>query len=228
MNSFSVHQPHYLPYPGYLDKVQRSDVFVFLERVQYVRREYQNRNRIKTPQGPQWLTVPVKGAYGAAIDDVAIDDSTDWRGKHLATLRRAYAKAPFVEELEGFAEVIGRSYETLAELTIATTGYFLDRFGIVTPRHRQTEFADLPNEPSERIAEMGKRLHANRYLAGSGGRSYMNMEPFERVGMEVEFLAHQPRPYPQQHGEFIPHLGSIDLMLNLGPEGFHQLYSDRR
>jgi len=217
---YSVHQPHYLPYPGYLAKVALSDAFVFLEGVQFVRREWQNRNRIKGPAGEKWLTVPVKGVYGASIDTIEIDDSQEWRRKHVETLNRFYARAPYLNELDGFAEVIGRGWGSLAELAIATTSHLLDRFAITTPRSRMADYDNLPEEPNLRIIAIGKAIGADVYLAGSGGRQYMNLELFQAAGIEVRFFDPPSVSYPQLHGDFIPNLGGIDLLLNTGRSGF--------
>jgi len=217
---YSVHQPHYIPYPGYLAKVAASDVFVFLEGVQYVRREWQNRNRVKGPDGPVWLTVPVKGEYRAAIRDMRVDDSSDWRRKHVETLRRFYSKAEHVGEIDSFAEAIAPTFDSLAELTISTTSWFLDRFAIATPRHTMAEFESLPEEPNERIIAIGKALGADVYLAGAGGRNYMDLELFKRAGIEVRFFDAPAVVYPQLHGDFVPNLGAIDLLLNTGRDGF--------
>ena len=104
----SVHQPHYLPWLGYFDKIDRSDVFVILDNVQYKKREYQNRNRIKTPGGAQWLTVPVvtKGRYHQLAGEVEIDTGENWADKHLKALELNYARAPhFGEHFEGLARM---------------------------------------------------------------------------------------------------------------------------
>jgi len=217
---YSVHQPHYLPYPGYLAKVALSDSFVFLEGVQYVRREWQNRNRVKGPQGAQWLTVPVSGEYGAPIREIQIRADEEWPQKHAETLRRFYSQAPHAEEIDLFAEAIDKPYNNLAELTIATTSFFLDRFAIPTPRTSMSELEPLPEEPNERIIEIGRKSGGTIYLAGSGGRDYMDLEKFEKAGIEVRFLDVPSITYPQLHGDFIPHLGAIDLLLNCGPDGF--------
>lgn len=217
---YSVHQPHYLPYPGYLGKVALSDRFVFLENVQFVKREWQNRNKVKGPQGALWLTVPVKGPSRSAISAMEVDDSKDWRRKHVETLHRFYAKADHHQELEAFAAMLRPPAQSLAELTVRTTGWFLDRFGITTPRRLQGDFEGLPEEPNERIIEIGRRLGADTYLAGSGGRHYMDMERFDRAGIEVRFFEAPEITYPQLHGDFLPNLGAIDLLLNAGPDGF--------
>lgn len=216
----AVHQPHYLPYPGYLAKVALADHFVFLEGVQYVRREWQNRNRVKGPQGAVWLTVPVSGEYGAAIDKTGINDDEPWREKHIETLRRFYAKAEFLSELDRFAEVLNRPYDSLADLTMATTTFFLDRFAIATPRSRMADYDSLPETPDERIIALTKAVDGDVYLAGEGGRNYMQTGSYSEAGIEVRFSPAPTVEYPQLHGDFIANLGTIDLLLNHGPEAF--------
>jgi len=223
---YSVHQPHYLPYPGYLAKVALSDVFVFLEEVQYVKREWQNRNKVKSPQGTAWLTVPVKGEYKSRICDMTIDQETNWLGKHEATLNNFYSKAEYASEIKGFLEIINRPHKWLSELTIATTSYLLDAFGINTRRYIQSEFNPLSPNPNQRIVEIGNKLGADTYLAGIGGKNYMDVALFNEAGIEVKFLEMPIIEYPQLNGEFIPHLGSIDLLLNTGTEGYFQHIHD--
>jgi len=217
---YAVHQPHYLPYPGYLSKVDAADTFVFLENVQYVRREWQNRNRIKGPDGLQWLTVPVKGEYKARISEMQIDYSVSWQEKHINTLHRFYSRSSFLHELELFAKIIEHEYKALSDLTISTTKFFLQQFGIETTLKNQASFADLPEDPNKRIIEIGKRLGADAYLSGAGGRNYMDIGEFERAGIEVIFQEYEAFPYTQFHGDFVPNLGSIDLLLCAGPDGF--------
>ena len=221
---YSVHQPHYIPYPGYLTKVARSEAFVFLEGVQFVKREWQNRNRVKGPDGLAWLTVPVKGEYRSRIDEMLVDNAADWRHKHVETLKRFYSKAPYRDELDGFAEIIQQPCETLAELAMRTTAFFLDRFAISTPRRTMASFGDLPEDPNERIIAIGKALGADVYLAGEGGRNYMDLDTFSKAGITVEFFKPPEAEYEQLHGEFVPNLGSIDLLLNTGPDGFDTLF----
>ncbi|MBZ0263659.1 WbqC family protein [bacterium] len=221
---YAVHQPHYLPYPGYLEKINSVDTFIFLEKVQFVKREYQNRNKIKGPDGTQWLTIPVKGDYKSAIEEMVPDYSSNWQEKHEATLRRFYAKAPHLDELDGFLNIIKVEYKTLADLLIATTSFFVNRFGIKTKTLKQATLEPLSQEPNRRILEIGQKLEANTYLAGAGGRNYMDTDIFTSNGITVEFQEFVPHPYPQLHGDFAANLGSIDLLLNTGRDGFFKYY----
>ncbi len=224
---FSVHQPHYLPYAGYLAKVAFSDVFVFLEGVQFVRREWQNRNRVKGPDGAVWLTVPVSGEYGAAIREIRISRDETWKRKHRETLRRFYSRAEHADEVEKFIELLDRPRESLADLTIATTSFFLDRFTPATRRQTMRDLEPLPEEANERIIAIGRQLCAEVYLAGSSGREYMDLARFEEAGIEVRFMDMPEIRYPQLYGEFIPNLGAIDLLANCGPEGFDRYVRPR-
>jgi WbqC-like protein family len=217
---YSVHQPHYIPYPGYLAKVALSDTFVFLEQVQYVKREWMNRNKIKSPEGTNWLTVPVKGEYKSRIDEMDVDNSVPWAAKHISTLKRFYTQAKHMDEVDGFESVINGDYKKLSDLTVATTSFFLDIFSIRTPRKTQSDFDNLPLDPNLRIIEIGKRLGADTYLAGSGGKNYMDTNLFNENGIEVIFIDNMEVTYHQQYGDFIPNLGSIDLLLNEGRDGF--------
>lgn len=217
---YTAHQPHYLPHPGYLEKVSAAEVFVFLEKVQYLRREYQNRNRIKGPDGAQWLTVPVKGEYGSVINEMTPDNDSGWQNKHVETLRRFYSKAEYYDELDPFVDLINGQYSSLSDLTVPTTRYFIDRFGIDTEIRQQEEFDNLPDDPNFRIIEIGKRLGADIYLSGVAGKNYLDIDAFSEAGIKVTFQEYTPNGYPQLHGDFIPFLGSIDLLLNTGPEGF--------
>jgi hypothetical protein len=105
-------------------------------------------------------------------------------------------------------------------LTIATTSFLLDRFSIATPRKRMADFDPLPDNPDGRIIEICSALQATDYLAGQGGRNYMDRVRYSDAGLTLRFFSPPETPYPQQHDEFIPNLGSIDLLLNCGPEGF--------
>ncbi len=217
---YSVHQPHYLPYPGYLAKVDGSDIFVFLDEVQFVKREFQNRNKVKGPEGSQWLTVPVKGEYKAEICEMLPDKAAGWETKHIETLKRFYSKTEHFNLLALFQEILDKEHDTLADLCINSTKFFLDVFDIRTDIHRQSEISDLPETPNERIIQIGKRLGADTYLAGAGGRNYMEIGDFADAGIKVIFQEYSAREYPQVHGDFIPHLGAIDLLLNCGTRGF--------
>jgi len=117
----SIHQPNFLPWIGYFYKLVRSDIFVFLDNVQYTKNSFINRNRIKTPQGALWLTVPVTFKFGQLINEVRINNQTDWRKKHLKTLEMNYRKAKFFEEVFNRIKQIyySKDWQNLCEFNVS-------------------------------------------------------------------------------------------------------------
>lgn len=213
----SVHQPHYLPWTGYFDKIDRADVFVLLDTVQFEKNGWQNRNRIKSADGWQWLTVPVEHRYGATIEEISIDARQPWARKHRNALAANYARTPFFSRYAGcLDEIYSRGWDSLNELNCAMLDYFLGELGIKTSVLRASALGTLPEEPNERLAALVSRLGGDTYLAGSGCTGYFRPEPFERAGVKVEFQEYRPAEYPQWFGAFEPGLSIIDLLCNCG------------
>ena len=216
----SCHQPQYLPWLGYIDKIRASDVFVYLERVQYKKREYQNRNRIKTKDGPLSLAVPVKtkDKYDQLICDVEIDNTDDWRKKHWRAIEVNYHKAPhFNDHKDFFEDLYLREWRMLAPLNEHIIGYILEYLQIVTPI--QSDLAlDVHAKSTDRIIEICKAVGADAYLSGAGGKSYLEEEKVASHGIRLSYQDFKHPEYPQLYGEFIPYLSTIDLLFNCGKE----------
>lgn len=222
-----VTQSNYLPWRGWFDMLRQADALVLLDSVQFTRRDWRNRNRIKTAQGPAWLTVPVevKGRYNQAVDETRIQ-APGWAEAHLRSIALSYARAPrFAEvfpwlenELLAVAneEFLSRVNETLIR-TICT------RLGILLPIARDSDLlprAELPDmEPSERLAALTEAMAGTRYLSGPAAKAYLNPEPFDRRGIEVGWVDYSGYPsYPQLWGEFEPAVSVVDLLLNAGDQ----------
>lgn len=227
----SVHQPHYLPWLGYFDKIAASDLFVLLDNVQYKKREYQNRNRIRTRQGVKWLTVPVAtaGKYEQTTGEVEIEGGTGWREKHLETLRHAYSSAPhFKKAIEGLEELyMGREWTRLAELNAAMLAWFMKEMGIGTRVALESEIG-TGGLSTERIVNICRAFGADVYLSGSGGRDYMDEGLFEKAGLKLEYQKYEHPVYPQVHGGFEPFMGIVDLLFNAGKDAAGIIRSGRR
>ena len=216
----AIHQPHYLPWLGYLDKLDRADAFVVLDTVQFVRREHQNRNRIRTADGWTWLTVPVKSAYKAPLLEVTIDNEQTWSRKHLQALKLNYSRAPhFMEHLPFLTDTYAKLWPKLVEFCLHTLTYLKEAFGIVTPVHLASSF-ETHQEPTARLIDLCKALEAETYLAGVGGRNYMDMKMFEEAKIAVEFQEFTHPVYPQCFEHFEPAMAAIDLLFNCGKGGF--------
>ncbi|MBN3040678.1 MAG: WbqC family protein [Candidatus Omnitrophica bacterium] len=221
----SVHQPQYLPWLGYFDKIARSDCFVFLDDVQYKHREFQNRNKIRTKEGWIWLTVPVitKGLRDQKIKDVLIDNETDWQSRHLNSIKSCYGKSKYFDRYAGFFEdVLGkRQWERLIDLNVFITGYIMNELGIETLIHFESQLGTTKTSTA-RIIEICKKLNADIYLSGSGGKVYLEQEQFEQALIRLEYQEFVHPRYQQVFGgkkqEFVPCLSIIDLLFNEGPE----------
>lgn len=215
----AIHQPHYLPWLGYLAKWAAADLFIFLDTVQYEKNGWQNRNRIKTRDGPRWLTVPVRAPSGTAIGAVRIDGGQSWARRHLGTIEHAYAGARWVErfapELRAFYE---RPWSELTPLAVASATWLARAVGIVTPTRLASELAVTATEPTGRLVGLCRAVGATVYLAGRDGATYMDRGQFEAAGIEVRAQAYVHPIYPQMHGEFVPFLSALDLLLNSGDD----------
>jgi hypothetical protein len=215
----AIHQPHYMPWLGYLAKWAAADVFVFLDTVQYEKNGWQNRNRIKTAQGPRWLTVPVHARLGTPIDAVTLDTRQPWRARHLRTIEDAYAGARHLgRHRAGLAALYAIEWERLAPLAVASAEWLARAVGIDTPTRLASTLQVAAGEASARLIDICRRLGADTYLAGRDGAGYMDAAAFEAAGIRVEYQDYKYPSYAQLHGEFAPFLSGLDLLLTHGDE----------
>lgn len=215
-----VLQPGYLPWLGYFDQLRRADVFVHYDDVQFDKHGWRNRNRIKTPNGPLWLTVPVRhhGKGKPKINETLIDATSKWQQKHIASLKQYYAKAPHAQRyLPELEELLCRQWENLADLDIAVAGVMAGWFRLEAPRVR-TSWLGIGGVRSERLIALCQHYGATRYLSGDAASDYLDVALFAQNGIEVAWQNYQHPIYPQQHGAFVPYLSAIDLLCNCGDD----------
>jgi len=220
--TYAVHQPSYLPWLGFFDKMARCDVFVFLDNVQYKHREFQNRNRIRTKDGTMWLTVPVTFEQGALIRDVRIDNSRDWRQEHLKSLKAWYGRAPFFDTMFPlFDSLYGQEWERLIDLNVATVRLLCQEFGIATRTVFESALG-IGAVKTERIVHIGRALGADTYVSGAGGRAYLDERLFKEAGQRLVYQEYAHPRYRQlfmkSDGDFVASLSGVDLLFNAGPE----------
>jgi len=213
----AVHQPQYLPWLGYFDKIFRADVFVLLDNVQFKKNEWQNRNKIKTAQGWQWLTVPVRYKFPQLINEVTINNTVRWQHKQRQAILSNYKKAPCYDYLdEFFHEIFSHAWQSISQLNIRVVTRLAKILGIHTPIFVASELGEFPSDPDERLIALTEHFKTDAYLAGSGGRQYMDLAKFREKGVEVLFQDYRHPVYDQRFGEFVPHMSVIDLILNHG------------
>jgi hypothetical protein len=220
----TIHQPQYLPWLGYFDKVQKADVFILLDNVQFKKNEWQNRNRIRTPQGWQWLTVPVLHDFGTKINEIKIDNKKPWREHHLKALELNYCKAHYFEQyFPYFQKALDQSWERLSDVNIHFVRLIIELLGIKTKVVLSSEYEAVEHK-TMRLVDLCKYFNAETYLSGEGGMAYLDEEQFKRHHINVIVQKYQHPIYPQRwiHKSntegFISHLSVIDLLFNCGPE----------
>lgn len=214
----AAHQPHYLPWLGYFDKMDQVDCFVILDDVQFEKSGWQNRSRIKTASGWQWVSVPILHRFPQTIAEVRISNATCWARKHLQGLVVNYAGAPaFAAHRPFLAEIYGRRWNRLVDLCLETLAYLADVLQIRT----KVVLASSLNVPeresaTDRLLAICRTLGAETYLSGAGARGYLDVRRFEAAGIGVCFQTFQCQPYPQRFGPFVPDLSVVDLLFNCG------------
>jgi hypothetical protein len=215
----AIHQPHYLPWLRYIDKIARSDVFVLLDDAHYTKNGWQNRNKIKCAQGWMYLTVPVLDAFGKPISEVRINNQQRWRAKHWAALCTNYARAPFFPRYrELFETVYQNEWETLHELSLHILERLLMALGLRTRLVRSSALG-IPGTATGRLVDICSRLGATTYLSGDyAAGSHLNVEAFRERGIEVQLQGWRCAEYRQQHAPagFIADLSIVDILFNEG------------
>ncbi|MBI2050316.1 MAG: WbqC family protein [Parcubacteria group bacterium] len=215
-----IHQPEYLPWLGFFDKLTTCDLYVALDHVQY-QRGFINRNRIKTPHGTHWLTVPIMHKFHrSSINTVLINNQTDWKREHLLTLQHNYANAPFFKKhADFFTETFSRDWQNISDLDMHLMQYLMSMLDIAVPIQKSSELG-VEGKSTELLITICKKVNADFYLSGEGGKNYMDLKRFEEEGIAVEFQDFNHPVYEQQFPQdgFAPNMSIVDLLFNCGPK----------
>lgn len=221
-----IHQPNYLPWVGYFNKMKDCDVFVIFDDVQLpTGRNFETRSLIKTNQGMLWLTIPIKGRNNyLLIRDAEFADNY-WKAKHLKSIQIAYAKAPFFKDYIGDLEDIYNVYcSSLRDFNIMLIEYLAGKLGI-KPQFVKSSTISSGLRGEEKILEIIKSFGADEYISGTGtgSKRYIREEDFEKANVKLIWQDFQNTVYPQLHGKFVPKLSVIDLLFNAGPGSYKYL-----
>lgn len=222
----AISQSNYIPWKGYFDIIRGVDAFVFLDDVQYTRRDWRNRNLIKTRSGLKWLSIPVnvKGQYTIPIKDVHTADS-EWRASHWRQIAEAYNKSPYFSELKGHFEnlYLNDNESNLSLINFKFIRLINSLLGIQTPLHWSMEF-NAPEEKTERLVHICKTLQADQYISGPAAKAYLNVDLFASNGIQVQWADYSGYPeYKQLYPPFEHGVSIIDLLFNEGTQIKHFL-----
>ncbi|WP_331773295.1 WbqC family protein (plasmid) [Embleya sp. NBC_00888] len=213
----ALHQPAYLPWPGYFSRLLDADELVLLDHVQFARHGWQNRNHVRggAGSGPVRLTVPIRRDFGQSIDTVRIADGS-WARRHWRTLSQAYSRAPFWPRYGPALEDIYRTpWKRLAPLNEALLRLLLDGFALRLPVIRSSELAPAGHR-TRMLVDVCLRRGATRMVLGDGAHAYLDHDLPAEHGITVEFASYAPHPYGTAPG-WTPHLSALDLLLHEGP-----------
>lgn len=228
MTIAAIMQPTYLPWLGYFAMMDQADIFVFLDNVQFERRSWQQRNRLKGANGAHYVTVPVhkKGRRDQLIRDAEIDYETDPMTKHGQAIRSDYGKTPYFDNYaRPLFDILGQRHEKLCDLNIETISWLSGELGIKCRSLRATELGCAGNK-AELLAAICEKIDADTYLSAVGSREYIEeSDAFSNRGIEIRYNNFDHPSYSQIHGPFEPYLSTIDLLFNSGPDGLNIIRS---
>lgn len=221
-------QSAYIPWLGYFDLINQTDVFVFLDDVQWTNRDWRNRNRVRTPQGWKWLTVPValeKPYFEYCIKDVKVDNSQNWKNQHLTTFKYHYKKSPHFDEVYPlFENALNKGYEFVIDLNYDLIFRICEYMAINVPKFLFSQEMNISSDikKDEKLLEILRMIGGvDTYLSGPAAKSYLEENKFEKMGIRVEWHDYHHPYYHQQtwgSGIFIPYLSIVDLLFNHGKE----------
>lgn len=217
----TIHQPEHLPWLGYFNKMAKADIFVILDSVQFEKNNFQNRNRILGSKGAQWIGVPVldQSRLASTIMDtnIATEKKPKWRKKYMQTIEMFYHKHPFFSDVYPIVETaISLNTEKVCDINLSMIYGFAEKLNI-RPSFIKTSEMAVSGSKTELLLSICKKLNAAEYIAGSGGRAYMDLSLFSDAGIAVSFNDYHHPVYPQMRStEFIPYLSSMDLFMNVG------------
>jgi len=226
----AIVQSNYIPWKGYFDLIAATDEFILYDDAQYTRRDWRNRNQIKTPQGVQWLTVPVrvKGRYHQSIRETEID-GTEWAEQHWMRLRQNYARAPhfarYAPDLE--ALYLHGRHDTLSALNLAMLTWVNRQLGIATRMSSSSDYT-LEGDRTDKLLNLCLQAGATEYLSGPAARDYLDESRFAAAQVAVRWFDYPAYPpYAQLWGEFVHGVTVLDVLFHCGPDARRHVVTGR-
>ena len=225
----AIHQPQYLPWLPYCAKAAQCDLFVYLDTVQFQKNGVQNRNQVKSAQGPRWLTVPVHASLGDTLQRIRIAPQ-DWRKKHIQTVTQNYSRAEFHDLFDQeLRNILERPWEYLVDLNIAATEWLFTHLSVTSRRVRASTLG-ADGTKDDLVIDICEKVGADGYLSGHGAKAYQDESKFQARGITLHYQTFESHSYRQCYPEqgFVPDLSALDLLLNEGPAAGARMISGGR
>jgi len=211
----TIHQPDFLPWLGFFDRWKKSDLFIILDDVQFLRRGWHHRDKIKTKEGAKWLTVPVlkKGKYRQLLRDVKIDYSVNWQHKHLKTIEANYKKAPNFEHcFNKLKDIYDKNHLVLINLNLDLLQFVAEELRITTPIALASDY-HVKTDSTQKLVDLVKSVNGNAYLTGLGSKDYLKESVFRKENINVIWQEFNHPNYTQLHGKNIIKLSTLDYLM---------------
>jgi hypothetical protein len=226
MKKVAIVQSNYIPWRGYFGLIDSVDEFILYDEMQYTRRDWRNRNKVKTSQGSCWLTIPVdvKGKFHQKISEARVADQ-GWRTQHWQTIVQNYKKSDFFSEVSSWLEPLYCTEETimLSEINRQFITAICRYLSITTVISQSANYK-LADGKTERLAELCSQAGAGIYLSGPAAKGYVNETVFQQHNIQLQWADYSSlKPYKQLWGDFEPHVSIIDLLFNCGPDARHYM-----
>lgn len=219
------HQSAYLPWLGLFHKIALSDLYVYLDSVQFEKDSFTNRNKIKLAYGDAWLTVPLKlkGHFKKTAKEIEIDNAQNWRKAHFKSICLNYKKAPFFNRYSDFFnDTYKKDWQYLTDLNEYMLLWFLKELDINVEYHKSSEL-NFEGHKSDLVLDMCKKLEAKLFIFGALGRDYAKEEDFSQKGIKIYFQDYNHPAYPQLYNNFLPYMSIVDLLFNCGDKSLEIL-----
>lgn len=225
MKIATAHQPAYLPWLGYFHKAALADTFVLLDSVQFEKNSFTNRNKIKTSNGPAWLTIPVemRDHLHKNINEIKVDSKQNWKVKHWNSLVLNYKKTPYFTL---YADLLNEHYKKESDLLIdyiqPLTDFFFNELNINNEKVKLSELG-IDSAKQDLIIDICKKTKADAFVFGAMGKNYADEALFRQNNIRIYFQEYSHPSYPQVWGEFAPYMCILDALFMLGPERTREL-----
>lgn len=216
----TIHQPNYLPYPGFFDKMRDADIFVIYDDAQFNKEDFQHRNKIRIFHGWKWLTIPVEKKLipikEIKIRNELMNKDLKWSDAQFKEIKESYLDTPYYDKYENkLEEIYMNTYDKLIDLNLDIIYFLMDAFKIKTKLVFSSELG-LTSRSTQRLIEIVESLGGDTYLSGSFGKNYLDISLFKEKNIKLEFQDFKHPVYKQNYEGFIPNMSSIDALFNIG------------
>jgi len=223
----TIHQPNYLPYSGFFEKMSNADITILYDNTQFKKNDFQNRNRIRLKEKGIWLTVPVSYHFGDLINQVKINNNTPWTKQHWKSIQLNYFKAPYFNDYKAeFENVYSKRWDKLVDINVTLIKLCSGLLKLKTKIVLASDLTNLQTKSTDALLTLCKAVKCDEYISGVDGKKYLELDKFAKSGIKVRFQDYKHPVYKQVYPGFEPYMSVIDMLFNCGPDCLEILKKD--